>query len=83
MNPEAATTDRTAISTACVTPSRLERAGQWFPGLVALLATVAVILMVALGKTEQIPAVAWLGGSVFAGGTVASTILTVTVHIRR
>ncbi|MEU3046900.1 hypothetical protein ABZ705_10310 [Streptomyces sp. NPDC006984] len=79
MNPEAATTDRTAN----VMPSRLERAGQWLPGLVALLATVAVLFMVALGETGQIPVVAWLGGSVFAGGTVASTILTVTVHIRR
>ncbi|MGW0705725.1 hypothetical protein ACWD4G_07115 [Streptomyces sp. NPDC002643] len=40
---------------------------------------VAICLLAARGHTDQIAAVAWFGGAVFAGGT----IVNVTVHIRR
>ncbi|UXY33235.1 hypothetical protein [Streptomyces sp. HUAS TT20] len=40
---------------------------------------VAICLLAAFGHTEQITAVAWFGGTVFAGGA----IVNVTVHIRR
>jgi hypothetical protein len=58
---------------------RTAQAVQWVPALVALLAMVTICLLAVLGEPQQIPAVAWFGGTVFAGGTLVS----VTVHIRR
>ncbi len=49
------------------------------PAVVALLAMIAICLLAASGHTDPIAAVAWFGGTVFAGGTIVS----VTVHIRR
>uniref|UniRef100_A0AAU1IDU7 Uncharacterized protein n=1 Tax=Streptomyces sp. NBC_00180 TaxID=2903632 RepID=A0AAU1IDU7_9ACTN len=60
-------------------PSRFTQVSQLAPALTALLAMVAICLLAARGHTEQIPAVAWFGGTAAAGGT----ILSVTVHIRR
>ncbi|MER6123007.1 hypothetical protein ABT173_10040 [Streptomyces sp. NPDC001795] len=61
------------------TASRLAQARQVTPAVVALLAMIAICILAASGHTDQITAVAWFGGTVFAGGT----IVNVTVHIRR
>ncbi|WP_329295455.1 hypothetical protein [Streptomyces sp. NBC_01455] len=49
------------------------------PAIVALFAVVAICMLAASGHPDPIAAVAWFGGTVFAGGTIVS----VTVHIRR
>ncbi|MBC2902108.1 hypothetical protein [Streptomyces cupreus] len=59
--------------------SRSAQVSQAASAITALLAMVAICLLAARGHTAQIPAVAWFGGTVVAGGT----IMSVTVHIRR
>jgi p-aminobenzoyl-glutamate transporter AbgT len=78
MNSNATPSDRTVSRVL----NRLERTGQWLPGVVALLAAVAVILLITTGQTQHITAVAVFGGSVFAGGTIASVVLTISVNVR-
>ncbi|WP_437004006.1 hypothetical protein [Streptomyces sp. enrichment culture] len=59
--------------------SRLAQVSQVIPAIVALLAVIAICVLAASGHTAPIAAVAWFGGTVFAGGTIVS----VTVRIRR
>ncbi|MFE4177481.1 hypothetical protein ACFRR7_36505 [Streptomyces sp. NPDC056909] len=59
--------------------SSLAQISQVAPPIAALLAMVAICLLAARGDTAQITAVAWFGGTVFAGGTLVS----VSVRIRR
>ncbi|WP_143651119.1 hypothetical protein [Streptomyces phaeoluteigriseus] len=66
-------------STAAETVPRLAQVSQLAPAFIALLAMITICVLAATGHTEQITAVAWFGGTVFAGGT----IISVTVHIRR
>lgn len=75
MNPVATSRN----STAARPVSRLAQVSQVTPAIVALLAMIAICLLAASGHTAPIAAVAWFGGTVFAGGTIVS----VTVHIRR
>jgi hypothetical protein len=58
--------------------SRLAQVSQVAPALVALWSMAVICLLPATGHTDPIAAVAWFGGTVFAGGT----IVRVTVHIR-
>ncbi|WP_329448222.1 hypothetical protein OG906_42465 (plasmid) [Streptomyces sp. NBC_01426] len=51
----------------------------WASALVAALSAIGIILLIVSGHPEEVSPVAIFGGSVFAGGTVA----TVTININR
>jgi hypothetical protein len=62
---------------------RFAQVGQVLTAFTALLAMLAICLLAALGHPEQITAVAWFGGSVFAGGTIVNVTVRMTLMDRR
>ncbi|WP_141765404.1 hypothetical protein [Streptomyces malaysiensis] len=56
---------------------QLSRWTRWLPGMVALVASVGVLILIITGRTDGIAPVAALGTAAIAGGT-----LQVTINIR-